>query len=181
MTAAASTWFCAFGFGAAVSSPVVVLVSTVATEAVALGVVPGVAALVSLAFGFLVGVGASVVDASGVTTSGTVTSGSDSTGGCGGLGLPAVPVFVWALTTTPSATVAEVVLAVEGSLAVAAGVVLASGFAESPAVDGFAVGSASVPAPLVAAPEGAELGELAELAEPEFAAPVEVSSAAAMP
>jgi hypothetical protein len=97
------------------------------------------------------------------------------------LALPAVPVFVWALTTTPSATVAEVVLAVEGSLPVAAGVVLASGFAESSGVDGFAVGSASVPASLVAAPEGAELGALEELAEPEFAAPAEVSSAAAMP
>jgi hypothetical protein len=97
------------------------------------------------------------------------------------LALPAVPVFVWALTTTPSATVAEVVLAVEGSLPVAAGVVLASGFAESSGGDGFAVGSASVPASLVAAPEDAELGALAELAEPVFAAPVEVSSAAAMP
>ncbi|MCW2519953.1 MAG: hypothetical protein JWR46_2572, partial [Mycobacterium sp.] len=88
---------------------------------------------------------------------------------------------VWALTTTPSATVAEVVLAVEGSLPVTAGVVLASGFAESPGADGFAVGSASVPASLVSALEGAELGALAELAEPEFAALAEVSSAAAMP
>ncbi|MDT5075108.1 MAG: hypothetical protein QOH82_4428, partial [Mycobacterium sp.] len=87
----------------------------------------------------------------------------------------------WALTTTPSATVAEVVLAVEGSLPVAAGVVLASGFAASSGADGFAVGSASVPASLVAVLEDAELGELAELAEPELAEPVEVSSAAAMP
>jgi hypothetical protein len=125
----------------------------------------------------LVLVDASGVTTSGVTISGTVTSGADSAGGSGGLALPAVPVFVWALTTTPSATVAEVVLAVEGSLPVAAGEVLASGFAGSSGADGFAVGSAS----LVAAPEGAELGALAELAEPVFAEPVEVSSAAAMP
>jgi hypothetical protein len=182
VTAAASAWFCALGFGAAVSSSVVVLLSTVATEAVALGVGADVAALVSLAFGFLVLVDASGVTTSGITTSGvtisgTVTSGADSAGGSGGLALPAVPVFVWALTTTPSATVAEVVLAVEGSLPVAAGEVLASGFAGSSGADGFAVGSAS----LVAAPEGAELGALAELAEPVFAEPVEVSSAAAMP
>jgi hypothetical protein len=123
------------------------------------------------------GVTTSGITTSGVTISGTVTSGADSAGGSGGLALPAVPVFVWALTTTPSATVAEVVLAVEGSLPVAAGEVLASGFAGSSGADGFAVGSAS----LVAAPAGAELGELAELAEPVFAEPVEVSSAAAMP
>jgi hypothetical protein len=88
-----------------------------------------------------------------------------------------LPVLVWALTTTPSASVldVDVVLEAAGLSPVVTGVAVGSATAGSvPAVGALGAGSVSGPVLPVEAVEELEL-------ELELAEPVEVSSAAATP
>ncbi|HEV7420182.1 MAG TPA: hypothetical protein VGO30_10080 [Mycobacterium sp.] len=162
VSAAAAAGACTFG-----ADGVAALVLDAATEADALlfevdddeeaagvesGSLAGGSATSVVGAGLDVGCGVAV--GSGVCVVGAAVSvgdadGSVSSGGVGVLVLPDVPVVVWALTTTPGATVLDVVLlVVVAVVAVVPGwvVVVDPVFAGTEGVDG------PVPAPVVAVP-----------------------------